>query len=94
MLEYDDPVNLAVGFSETPGGFFQAFVKTYGDINTKNNLWEQEYEEVLITLLADDTLTKKLIEGWDKDLSDLTTEFLEKATKEAISVFRPPQGMQ
>lgn len=92
LLEYDDPVNLAVGFSETPGGFFQAFVKTYGDINTKNNLWEQEYEEVLITLLADDTLTKKLIEGWDKDLSDLTTEFLEKATKEAISDFSSSTG--
>ena len=92
LLEYDDPVNLAVGFSETPGGVFQAFVKTYGDINTKNNLWEQEYEEVLITLLADDTLTKKLIEGWDKDLSDLTTEFLEKVTKEAISDFSSSTG--
>ena len=92
LLEYDDPVNLAVGFSETPGGAFQAFVKTYGDINTKNNLWEQEYEEVLITLLADDTLTKKLIEGWDEDLSDLTTEFLEKATNNAISDFSSSTG--
>lgn len=92
LLEYDDPVNLAVGFSETPGGAFQAFVKTYGDINTKNNLWEQEYEEVLVTLLADDTLNKKLIEGWDEDLSDLTTEFLEKATSDAISDFSSSTG--
>ena len=43
LLEYDDPVNLAAGFSKTPGGVLQTFIKSYGDINTKNNLWEQEY---------------------------------------------------
>ena len=35
LLEYDDPVNLAAGFSKTPGGVLQTFIKTYGDINTK-----------------------------------------------------------
>lgn len=37
LLEYDDPVNLAAGFSKTPGGVLQAFIKTYGDINTKTS---------------------------------------------------------
>ena len=46
----------------------------------------------MVTLLADDTLSKKLIEGWDEDLSDLTTEFLEKATSDAISDFSYSTG--
>ena len=64
LLEYDDPVNLAAGFSKTPGGVLQTFIKSYGDINTKNNLWEQEYEEILIDLLADNSMLKGITDVW------------------------------
>lgn len=74
LLEYDDPVRLAAGFSNTPEGFWQAFIKTYGDITTKNTLWEQEYEELLIDLLADKSLLKGITEVWDEDLAGIVSE--------------------
>lgn len=83
LLEYNDPVKLAVGFSKMPNGVFQAFIKTYGDINTKNNLWEQEYEEVLIDLLAKDTLFKGMIEVWDGELMDIISELEDDVISEA-----------
>ena len=74
LLEYDDPVNLAAGFSKTPGGVLQTFIKTYGDINTKNNLWEQEYEEILIDLLADNSMLKGITDVWDEDLAGIVSD--------------------
>lgn len=90
LLEYDDPVNLAAGFSKTPGGVLQAFIKTYGDINTKNNLWKQEYEEILIDLLADNSMLKGITDVWDEDLagivSDLEYEVLSK-TSDTMNIY-------
>ena len=90
LLEYDDPVNLAAGFSKTPGGVLQTFIKTYGDINTKNNLWEQEYEEILIDLLADNSMLKGITDVWDEDLagivSDLEYEVLSK-TSDTMNIY-------
>ena len=84
LLEYDDPVNLAAGFSKTPGGVLQAFIKTYGDINTKNNLWEQEYEEILIDLLADNSMLKGITDVWDEDLAGIVSD-LEYEVLSSIS---------
>lgn len=84
LLEYDDPVNLAAGFSKTPGGVLQAFIKTYGDINTKNKLWEQEYEEILIDLLADNSIRKRITDAWDEDLASIVSEFEEKIDTEVL----------
>lgn len=84
LLEYDDPVNLASGFSKTPGGVLQAFIKTYGDINTKNNLWEQEYEEILIDLLADNSMLKGITDVWDEDLAGIVSD-LEYEVLSSIS---------
>lgn len=84
LLEYDDPVNLAAGFSKTPGGVLQAFIKTYGDINTKNKLWEQEYEEILIDLLADNSIRKRITDAWDEDLASIVSEFEEEIDTEVL----------
>lgn len=84
LLEYDDPVNLAAGFSKTPGGVLQAFIKTYGDINTKNKLWEQEYEEILINLLADNSIRKRITDAWDEDLASIISEFEEEIDTEVL----------
>lgn len=84
LLEYDDPVNLAAGFSKTPGGVLQAFIKTYGDINTKNKLWEQEYEEIPIDLLADNSIRKRITDAWDEDLASIVSEFEEEIDTEVL----------
>lgn len=84
LLEYDDPVNLAAGFSKTPGGVLQAFIKTYGDINTKNKLWEQEYEEILIDLLDDNSIRKRITDAWDEDLASIVSEFEEEIDTEVL----------
>lgn len=84
LLEYDDPVNLAAGFSKTPGGVLQTFIKSYGDINTKNNLWEQEYEEILIDLLADNSMLKGITDVWDEDLAGIVSD-LEYEVLSSIS---------
>lgn len=84
LLEYDDPVNLAAGFSKTPGGVLQAFIKTYGDINTKNKLWEQEYEEILIDLLAENSIRKRITDAWDEDLASIVSEFEEEIDTEVL----------
>ena len=80
----EDPVNLAAGFSKTPGGVLQAFIKTYGDINTKNKLWEQEYEEILIDLLADNSIRKRITDAWDEDLASIVSEFEEEIDTEVL----------
>lgn len=84
LLEYDDPAKLATGFSETPGGVLQTFIKTYGDINTKNNLWEQEYEEILIDLLEDNSMLKGITDVWDEDLAGIVSD-LEYEVLSSIS---------
>lgn len=83
LLEYDDPVKLAAGFSNTPGGVLQLFIKRYGDLHTNNMLCEQEYEEVLVDLLADASFLKRLTDGWDKDLGDIAAELEETVLAEA-----------
>lgn len=84
LLEYNDPVKLATGFSETPGGVLQTFIKTYGDINTKNNLWEQEYEEILIDQLEDNSMLKGITDVWDEDLAGIVSD-LEYEVLSSIS---------
>lgn len=73
LLEYDDPVKLAAGFGNTPSGALQVFIKMYGDIKSNDTLCKEEYEEVLINLLAKDSVKKAIIDIWDDDLNDIVS---------------------
>lgn len=83
LLEYDDPVKLAAGFSNDSGGFWQLVIKEYGDIKLNNTLCKEKYEEVLIDLLADDSFLKMATNEWDEDLLDDIVDILEENVLDA-----------
>ena len=92
LLEYDDPVKLAASFSNTPGGVLQMFIKMYGDIKLNSTLCKEEYEEVLIGLLAKDSVKKTIIDVWDDDLNDIVSGLELDVVSDAADVLDIPIG--
>lgn len=93
LLEYDDPVKLAASFSNTPGGVLQMFIKMYGDIKLNSTLCKEEYEEVLIGLLAKDSVKKTIIDVWDDDLNDIVSGLELDVVSDAADVLDIPIGI-
>lgn len=68
------------------------FIKMYGDIKLNSTLCKEEYEEVLIGLLAKDSVKKTIIDVWDDDLNDIVSGLELDVVSDAADVLDIPIG--
>lgn len=92
LSEYNDPVNIAADFSQSPEGVVQAFMRQYGSVSGKNRIWRMKYEEVLVDLLSDESFLKSYNEARKGDLEDFVYSALGEIAEEGSEILTSAAG--